>query len=937
MVTGTSILYSFPPFHQAGCLRLLSSCPSTVCDRLGKNKATLTVTTSASVEVTPYRTTRQHRRPVNNDIMSYRPPPSPPLPTFAIKDLAGPSNPPGLISISRRRYDATLKSNPNAALLYLDDDDGELITVGSSLELSQRLEEPVPKYIRELRDPADGKLVHVFDINHTTAGLLEWRDHEAYSSKHFNSLSSPFHGSQIGIDLPSKHLNSNVTYPSLPISHDEDCTTGLDISALQVEPSDLSQKKDIGEAFNLLDGIEQHLSGLANVLQIAANTLQKAADKTKETDSSVIEDILKGVKGILTEVGAFGVEAFKELGSEINTAIDEQSASTSAHTPDGAAPVKEEEKIAAQLAQEAKEEFDLRSARKDSQHPVAIVQTSTSPIVDDLPSENLVPKVKFSLPEAPVRKELTQLDFDRLIPLHARSARSDQDSKLSLLDEPSASKLQNPSFLDDSSEDADFTARYPPLSTVRRARSTIERPLQWPADRREKAKAQCKYYRALAVADRQNPQQPTRVDRPSATSPFASPPPNVAYEPITIGQPVSGTKPDSADVVQKPLPGAWPDIKNDSAPALPISSESSGDFFNRMVGRGRPSRYRPLGLDSGLHRANTTASSNPASRLNGPFDPGFPYDPSPAASYRPNSFRPYHSHRRSASPPGWGKMLPPARSRSDKRLSLNPETNLSPSSSSTTNFGTPLDVGTRTTVDSSIHRAVKHYRSVPQFHVPPSPPYQIMNTKPVISNIPRPLQRSTTDFLTGPSMPMYGPMPPPMPFTTRPNFPSRPTPPNLWAPWQSSPPTQLPADEGTNVSSLNGFSTHNESNSPVSSQSTTAEDLEVPDNEPPFPSAQPQSSSPSTYRYPTPPRPLPALPTFFPPPPVVEPMQIEPVKDKIDECVEQLKMCGFGVDDDNLKNRLHVYAVAADGDVTEAVEMIEQDRRMTAPGRFDGA
>lgn len=100
------------------------------------------------------------------------------------------------------------------------------------------------------------------------------------------------------------------------------------------------------------------------------------------------------------------------------------------------------------------------------------------------------------------------------------------------------------------------------------------------------------------------------------------------------------------------------------------------------------------------------------------------------------------------------------------------------------------------------------------------------------------------------------------------------------------------------------------------------------------------------YRYPTPSRPLPAvysfsplppaLPSFSPPRPHVEPARIEPVKDKIDECVEQLEMCGFGVDDDNLKNRLHVYAVAADGDVTEAVEMIEQDRRMTAPGRFDG-
>lgn len=866
--------------------------------------------------------------------MSYEPPPSPPLPTFAIKDLCGPSNPPSLISISKRRYDATINSTPSAALLYLDDDDGELITVGSSFELSQRLEEPVPKYIRELRDPTDGKLVHVFDINHATASLFEWRDHEAYSSKHFNSLSSPVQNPRVktGSSKPSDPLSSffedpraetdsiskllgvQVTYPDLPESHDEGSSSSLDTVAPQTQSS--NQLENNAEAFNLLDGIEHHLSGLASVLQIAATTLQKAADKSKETDTSVIEDILKGVKGILTEVGTFGVEAFKELGSELSTGISDESESTSTCTPDNNG-----EEIAAQLAQEAKEEHDLRSTRKDDLPSEVTFQASEPPIVGNVACDDVQPKVKFDLPLDPVQKELTQLDLHRLIPVHARSARSEQDSKLSLLEEPSAGKLQNPSILDDSSEDADFTARYPPLSTVRRVRSTIERPLQWPTDRREKAKAQCKYYRALAA------------ERGTSITCYNAEPRAIPDEPISIAKADSNVKTDNTEAVQKPLPGAWPDIKNDSAPALPVSSESSGDFFNRMVGRGRPSRYRNSGLESGLHRANTTASSNPASRLNGPFDPGFPYEPSSASSYRSNSFRPYHSHRRSASPPSWGRISQPLRSRSDKRSALIPETNFSASSSVSENFSAPRDTATASSTDSSLHRAVKHYRSVPQFHITPSPPYQIMNTKSTHSN-PRPLQRSTTDFLTGPPMPMS--MPPPMPFTTRPSFPPRPAPSNLWAPWQSSPPMQPPADEGTNISSLNGFSAQSESNSPVSSQSTTTGDFDVPSNEPPFPSAQPQPSSySSTYRYPTPPRPPPALSTYFPPPPApVEPLTIEPVTDKIDECVEQLKMCGFGVGDDNLKNRLHVYAVAADGDVTEAVEMIEQDRMMTAPGRF---
>ena len=61
--------------------------------------------------------------------------------------------------------------------------------------------------------------------------------------------------------------------------------------------------------------------------------------------------------------------------------------------------------------------------------------------------------------------------------------------------------------------------------------------------------------------------------------------------------------------------------------------------------------------------------------------------------------------------------------------------------------------------------------------------------------------------------------------------------------------------------------------------------------------------------------------------------ETERVKNKFDICVEKLQMCGFGIDDDNLRDRLHVYAVASNGDVEEAVEMIEEDRRVS--GRFD--
>ncbi len=51
------------------------------------------------------------------------------------------------------------------------------------------------------------------------------------------------------------------------------------------------------------------------------------------------------------------------------------------------------------------------------------------------------------------------------------------------------------------------------------------------------------------------------------------------------------------------------------------------------------------------------------------------------------------------------------------------------------------------------------------------------------------------------------------------------------------------------------------------------------------------------------------------------------MKNKV--CIEKLQRCRFGIDDENLKDRLHVYAVDANGNVEEAVEVVEEDRRVS--------
>jgi len=44
-------------------------------------------------------------------------------------------------------------------------------------------------------------------------------------------------------------------------------------------------------------------------------------------------------------------------------------------------------------------------------------------------------------------------------------------------------------------------------------------------------------------------------------------------------------------------------------------------------------------------------------------------------------------------------------------------------------------------------------------------------------------------------------------------------------------------------------------------------------------------------------------------------------------CVAHLQSMGYGASDVNERERLHVYASAAGGDVLEAVDMIEEERR----------
>ncbi|KAL8771740.1 MAG: hypothetical protein Q9209_002931 [Squamulea sp. 1 TL-2023] len=127
------------------------------------------------------------------------------LPRFRIRNLQSPLGDPSvllaqsasgtqsvLISIDTDKYDELVTQCPPAALKYIDDEDGEVVRVGSSLELVQRLDDPVLATPRNRRTtnvtdhdlPSAFVQYHTFDIDRRTDILAMWSNFEDRTCSH---------------------------------------------------------------------------------------------------------------------------------------------------------------------------------------------------------------------------------------------------------------------------------------------------------------------------------------------------------------------------------------------------------------------------------------------------------------------------------------------------------------------------------------------------------------------------------------------------------------------------------------------------------------------------------------------------------------------------------------------------------------------------------
>ncbi|GKZ37470.1 hypothetical protein AbraIFM66950_009020 [Aspergillus brasiliensis] len=103
------------------------------------------------------------------------------VPLAATQPLTRESSPPrarrGIVQLSATQYDDLASNHPRARLTYVDDDDGEIITVGSSLELSQRLDEPIDPATEPdpMPQAAIPEPMHLFDIRRSNSVTELWK------------------------------------------------------------------------------------------------------------------------------------------------------------------------------------------------------------------------------------------------------------------------------------------------------------------------------------------------------------------------------------------------------------------------------------------------------------------------------------------------------------------------------------------------------------------------------------------------------------------------------------------------------------------------------------------------------------------------------------------------------------------------------------------
>ena len=861
---------------------------------------------------------------------------------FGIRQLGGHETLHGVVHISAPQYNSTVHSYPDAVLTYTDDDDGETITVGSGLELAQRLDEaitqsgPEPSQSFEaVRSPSrttfGDEKIPLFDIKQTQDNLVIWREHEAYSSKslreqygwsrkpspvqawslegdeqrkdaapHASLTSSPppthksvspplsevkepsFDTSDLIISIaafnePASDEEVDRLFTKLMLKRGWDelperakqqmgsCTRAKKLALLQQEnPTEVPRVPVATPSAALgdlpppsLDGLEISLGIFADFLDSTAAVLRNTAQKTRDADTTPIENFLGGMKDIFTEVGQLGVEVLQTLETELTQTrhastmsalqLPQRATAESPTTSTQRIPSLQKRVSFAKIPKPRDDDqlHDLErgvasvaasstySASRDTfkrpQNAFPILETSASAQTETKPAP---------ASQRPARRRQSQGVVQSLYDPKLGPESTSYNGKEKAIDS------HEQSIIDRDYANSDFLAKYPPLISLRRARTVGS--LRQPSSTQDQLNTKRALTRYPSISQLESPSQGQKEGLASHMSWYSPAPwdpesqapiyPTVWPKTETsqnVGSPTPNSAVDTHKVdanEKKMLPGAWPDKLEDSV-TLPlarnVTSQTSYGSIGVMDARHRPARpvspalscrntsppkdtlFAPPGE---LRRVKTVTTAHPAARLNTPFDPGFDASRTESA--------------------GSARRLP-ARANTMRA-----------------NNGTQ-----------------------PSCNQDSADWYSYQASKPA----------------------------------------SRPEPPSLWSQFQ-------------NEVILSPAKAENSSRKTFKAPQTRASQV-VPGAWP-YPTVPKPSSRPAVNHFG--PRPMRSEPNFAYARPAFErhtrggplPMPMS----KVDGCVKSLKQMGYGMSDPNEAARLHVYASATGGDVMDAVTMIEDDR-----------
>ncbi|KAK5446402.1 hypothetical protein LTS15_009741 [Exophiala xenobiotica] len=612
----------------------------------------------------------------------------PSLPAFGIRDLNGPEAPPGVVQLLDNQYDTTIAAYPEALLSYVDYDDGETITVGSSFELGQRLEEParhstlpVIPALQTSNESTKNGLMHIFDIKQTSASLAVWRDHEAYTSKiirerttssagssstslAYPSLAPPVAPSQVeaeGSDrtdnrvhevasLDADTVDQNAAETQVPALLPTSTSVSSDKSLITPREHHLSTKLDKAFA-GIFGSIESRLGPLADFLETTADGLRKLADKTANSDSSALEDVLGGFKDILTQVGEFGLGVAAVISEEIEKSKARPTSPLSQHAHQQMFERPAEAVHVSPLSQHAHQQMverpaEVPSPQPEKPHAPSKLDTARKRVSFDASPSSAQKPMSTPAPQVPV-----------WVPIwYTHSEEGQKRSMTPQYPQRTHTSSARHSILDMESIDPDFSARYPPLLSLRKAKSVNElhnttqalgsAAVRYPSLRQFEREARA------TVVNKSLADSKSRRDTP--LQPELKPRKNDSYKAPSVEEDIdtehSATSPLKVPSlhpdVPTPLPGAWPEFKTEDMSALPTNTATSTETVRSsrhskatrpQQGRAgtsqrmaypssnpypRPPVFPDALRDPGFPRRNQTVSgTNPAARLNGPFDP----------------------------------------------------------------------------------------------------------------------------------------------------------------------------------------------------------------------------------------------------------------------------------------------------------------------------